>query len=141
MSSDTDRMARAGNYVMGLMDADERERAERDLERDQSFRDAVLRTAERLQMFSQPDASAVTRWNEVSSHLSALPQMRGTMRSMGIPLAPRPQAVTWRRSRPLTAALGLVVLVATFALGYIAGQSSSRELSSVPPSSLAEPAR
>ena len=32
-----DRMDRAGRYVLGLMDDDERERAERDLEIDPAF--------------------------------------------------------------------------------------------------------
>ena len=44
--SEQERMARAGDYVLGLMSDDERERAELDLERDAAFRDAVLAAAQ-----------------------------------------------------------------------------------------------
>ena len=46
----SDRIARAGDYVLGLMNDAERERAERDLEIDPAFRDAVLQLAERMHM-------------------------------------------------------------------------------------------
>ncbi|WP_246674327.1 hypothetical protein [Mesorhizobium sp. B4-1-1] len=51
MSSESDRVARAGDYVFGLMNDRERARAERDLEIDPAFRDTVLRLAERLRAF------------------------------------------------------------------------------------------
>ena len=38
MANDPDQMTRAGNYVLGLMDGKERERAEHDLEIDPGFR-------------------------------------------------------------------------------------------------------
>ena len=54
--TDGDRMERAGNYVLGLMDDSERERAERDLEIDPSFRDAVVEIAERMHVFDRTAA-------------------------------------------------------------------------------------
>ena len=48
MSSERDYVARAGDYVFGLMNDKERARAERDLEIDPAFRDAVLSLDERL---------------------------------------------------------------------------------------------
>ena len=57
-----DRMDRAGRYVLGLMDDAERERAERDLEIDPAFRDAMVEIAERMHVFDHmpapPDAAA-----------------------------------------------------------------------------------
>ena len=50
-------MSRAGSYVLGLMGEAERERAERDLEVDAEFRDAVLHIAERLHLI---DLNAAT---------------------------------------------------------------------------------
>ena len=44
MTGEADRMSRAGSYVLGLMDEADRERAERDLEIDPAFRDAVVRS-------------------------------------------------------------------------------------------------
>ena len=51
MGDGGDRMDRAGRYVLGLMDDDERERAERDLEIDPAFRDAMMVIAERMHVF------------------------------------------------------------------------------------------
>ena len=53
---DGDRMDRAGRYVLGLMDDDERERAERDLEIDPAFRDAMMVIAERMHVFDRAPA-------------------------------------------------------------------------------------
>ncbi len=53
MGDGGDRMDRAGRYVLGLMDDDERERAERDLEIDPAFRDAMMVIAERMHVFDR----------------------------------------------------------------------------------------
>ena len=61
MASESDRIARAGDYVFGLMNDIERRRAERDLEIDPAFRDAVLRLAERMRAFDpEPAGGAPT---------------------------------------------------------------------------------
>jgi len=53
MASESDRVARAGDYVLGLMNDRDRERAERDLEIDPAFRDTVMRLAERMHVFDR----------------------------------------------------------------------------------------
>lgn len=82
MANEADQMTRAGNYVLGLMEGRERERAEHDLEIDPSFRDAVMRVAERMHMF---DAAGATKaaaeddWEAVAERIAELPQMRGKL--------------------------------------------------------------
>ena len=44
MASESDRIARAGDYVLGLMNDRDRQRAERDLEIDPAFRDQCCNT-------------------------------------------------------------------------------------------------
>lgn len=77
MTSDADRLARASQYVQGLMDETERERAERDLELDGAFRTAVVTVAEQMHLF---DAAATSPpndgWRSVAAGLSELPHMR-----------------------------------------------------------------
>lgn len=55
MASESDRIARASDYVRGLMNDAERERAERDLEIDPAFRDEVVRLAERMHVFDRAE--------------------------------------------------------------------------------------
>ncbi|MBX3583046.1 MAG: hypothetical protein KF810_14240 [Rhizobiaceae bacterium] len=76
-------MERAARYVLGLMDHDERERAERDLEVDPAFRDAMLTVAKRMQVFGsnrQTDAVASAArhdpWRQIKDRIDAMPQMR-----------------------------------------------------------------
>ena len=80
MTDDAERMARAGNYVLGLMDDDERERAELDLERDGAFRDAVVIVADRLHIIDLGAGSEPvpdTLWRSIAQRIAELPQMRG----------------------------------------------------------------
>ncbi len=79
MASESDRIARAGDYVLGLMNDSDRERAERDLEIDPAFRDTVLRLAERMRVFdtrTPVDGASDNRWRLVSQRIADLPQMR-----------------------------------------------------------------
>lgn len=76
MASDSERMARAGDYVLGLMDDRERQRAERDLELDPDFRDAVVQLAERMHVFNRPGQSdGEERWKLVTQRIAEMPQM------------------------------------------------------------------
>ena len=78
-----DQMTRAGDYVLGLMDDVERERAERDLEIDPAFREAVIGIAERMRLLDPAgqardgdagdDANA---WRVISARIAEMPQMR-----------------------------------------------------------------
>lgn len=127
-----DRMARAEDYVLGLMDDHERQRAERDMEVDPAFRDCVLELAVRLQRLHEakarnPVRAADEAWNEIAARLAALPQMAG-MPPVAAP-AVRKRTV---RVRPVGHGLhalggrrGLAValaLAAVFALGWLSGR-------------------
>ncbi|WP_245462924.1 hypothetical protein [Mesorhizobium sp. M7D.F.Ca.US.005.01.1.1] len=77
MAGESDRIARAGDYVLGLMNDKDRERAERDLEIDPAFRDAVVRLAERMHVFDRAEpADGEKRWKQITQRIADLPQMR-----------------------------------------------------------------
>jgi len=122
-----DRMARAEDYVLGLMDEHERERAERDMEVDAAFRDCVLELARRLQRLHEDKGlarPADAAWDDIAARLAALPQMAG----MAAPARRGPAA----RVRPVGHGLhalggrrGLAValaLAAAFALGWLSAR-------------------
>lgn len=81
MVSEAERMARAGEYVLGRMSAGERERAERDLETDAEFRLAVMEVAERMRHAHRPEVesggAAEAAWAGLALRLGALPHMQG----------------------------------------------------------------
>ncbi|WP_027165271.1 hypothetical protein [Mesorhizobium sp. WSM3224] len=133
MSSESDRVARAGDYVFGLMNDRERARAERDLEIDPAFRDTVLRLAERLRALdlAAPEGRG-NRWQLVTQRLAELPQMQTRLAGIAAPETEPPPVVIHRLERKpygvglhsLGGRLGFVIalaLVAAFALGYLAG--------------------
>lgn len=133
MASESDRIARAGDYVLGLMNDRDRQRAERDLEIDPAFRDTVLRLAERMRVFDDAapvDGASDNRWKLVSQRIADLPQMR--LAALGEAEA-KPPVVIHRLERPaygvgvhsLGRRRGTVIAIAlatAFALGYLAGQ-------------------
>ena len=129
MASESDRIARAGDYVLGLMNDRDRQRAERDLEIDPAFRDTVLRLAERMRVFD--DAAPVDdRWKLVSQRIADLPQMR--LAALGEAEAKPPVVIDRLERQPYGVGLhssgrrrGTVIAIAlatAFALGYLAGQ-------------------
>ena len=147
-----DRMDRAGRYVLGLMDDDERERAERDLEIDPAFRDAMVEIAERMHVFDHmpaPEKALLDGWRVIKERIAAMPQMRPApameqtppepaqsgpqvtfgrrrsdkLRGTIVPEAPAKTIGTGLHSVPGRRALVLALfLVAAFALGYAAGK-------------------
>ncbi|TIS91664.1 hypothetical protein [Mesorhizobium sp.] len=136
MASESDRIARAGDYMFGLMNDRERERAERDLQIDPVFRDAVVRLAERMHVFDRAgssDGAIDSRWQLITQRIAELPQMRlaSVGGNVGDGKAKSP-AVIHRLERP-PYGVGLhnrggrrgtviaIALVAAFALGYLAG--------------------
>ncbi|MEI9414658.1 hypothetical protein [Mesorhizobium sp. Cs1321R2N1] len=131
MAGESDRIARAGDYVLGLMNDAERERAERDLEIDPAFRDAVAQLAERMHVFDRAEKpTGANHWALVRQRLAELPQMRSV--GLGGNDAKSPTVIR-SLSRPphgvgvhaLGGWLGLVVavgLIAAFALGYLVGK-------------------
>jgi len=129
MGADSERGKRAGDYVSGLMSEEERERAERDLEFDPAFRDAVIRLAGEMRLFERTETPAIPtteRWQAIAARIAELPQMRaatGDGHCGAAPLERRPigmglHALPSRRA--VVVALGLI---AAFALGYLAGKS------------------
>jgi hypothetical protein len=83
MGETGDRMDRAGRYVLGLMGDEERERAERDLEIDPAFRDAMVEIAERMHVFDRlpapdepTDKAPQDGWRLIKERIAAMPQMR-----------------------------------------------------------------
>lgn len=134
MIDEGDRLARAGHYVLGLMDEEERERAERDLERDGAFRDAVLRLAERMHVLDTAPATD-GRWRAISERIAEMPQMHSLRPATTLTAAQQitgPKAAVRRvglHSVPgWRAALMAASLIAAFALGYLAGISNAPEV-------------
>lgn len=121
-----DRMSRAEDYVLGLMDENERERAERDMEIDPEFRQCVLGLAQKLQRLhemTRPARTANQTWNDIATRIADMPHMAGESiptQRIANPSAMRPvgqalHALGGRRG--LAVAL---MLFAIFALGYLA---------------------
>ncbi|MER8570658.1 hypothetical protein NKH19_00610 [Mesorhizobium sp. M1338] len=129
MAGESDRIARAGDYVLGLMNDMERERAERDLEFDPAFRDAVVRLAERTHVFDHAEpADGEERWKQITQRIGDLPQMRSSgLGDAGSPavierLSRRPHGIGLHAlggRRGFAVSVGLIV---AFALGYLAGK-------------------
>jgi anti-sigma-K factor RskA len=135
MTGQSERMARAGNYVLGLLEETERARAERDLEIDPAFREAVVEIAERMHMFDltvPAEKIPDSMWKAVAKRIAGMPQMQPAFRAedgaateaaaMGAERESSGKGdavpVKVRRRRRSMAALALV---AVFAAGYVAG--------------------
>lgn len=130
MSAEAERLERAGRYVLGLMDALERERAERDLEMDAKFRAAVVGVAERMHLFDLGDKAAKQprSWDTVAGAIAAMPHMRmpsDAIRERETLVGQEARAAAPRRSLPPASAvryrLVLGAVLAAFVLGYLAG--------------------
>ena len=125
MGADSERGKRAGDYVSGLMNDEERERAERDLEFDPAFRDAVIRLAESMHVFDRaPQALPAERWQTIAARLADLPQMRaatGDGHSAAVPFKRRPPGMGLHALPCRRAILVSLGLIAAFALGYLVG--------------------
>lgn len=130
MQGETERLSRAGNYVLGLMGKADRERAERDLEIDPAFREAVLKVAERMEMIDLSPGSkndAAERWRLIAERIGAMPQMRSLAdmsAGRGTPqLRPdkvKPIGQGLQAVPSLRAAIYAVGLIVAFAAGYFA---------------------
>lgn len=133
MSSESDRVARAGDYVFGLMNDRERARAERDLEIDPAFRDTVMRLAERLRALDPAAPGGdCNRWELVTQRLAELPQMQSRLAGIAAAEAEPPPVMIHRLERKphgvglhsLGGRPGFVIalaLMTAFALGYVVG--------------------
>ncbi|ESX63306.1 hypothetical protein X760_02825 [Mesorhizobium sp. LSHC422A00] len=128
MAGESDRVARAGDYVLGLMNDRDRERAERDLEIDPAFRDTVMRLAERMHVFDRmgrPSGDG-DRWRLISQRIAELPQMRVVGQDEAKPVIGRlerkPYGVGVHSLGGRRGAVIAIALIMVFALGYLVGQ-------------------
>ena len=129
MASESDRVARAGDYVLGLMNDRDRQRAERDLEIDPAFRDTVMRLAERMHVFDRTGPPGGSdRWQLISQRIAEMPQMRTVGQDEAKPtpvinkLERRPYGVGVHSLGGRRGAVIAIVLIVVFALGYLVGQ-------------------
>lgn len=131
MTGEGDRIARASDYVLGLMNERDRERAERDLEIDPAFRNAVMQLAERMHLFDRAgnDAETASRpWQDIAAHIAAMPQMPPLNQDrMGNATSviddPRPPIGIGLQALPSRLAVSVAAgLIIAFALGYLAGR-------------------
>ena len=132
MASESDRVARAGDYVLGLMNDRDRERAERDLEIDPAFRDTVMRLAERMHVFDRAEPSGgIDRWRLISQRIAEMPQMRVVGQDEAKPtpvinrLERRPYGVGVHSLGGRRGAVIAIALIVVFALGYLVGLLSA----------------
>jgi anti-sigma-K factor RskA len=124
---------RAGDYVFGRMNEEERRRAERDLETDADFRARVARIAASLgeQRRSGGRRAGDEAWREVAVRLATLPHLRRVLlrneERRHSPIAPQPRPArrrndeSRRRRGRLLAMLAIAVL-AGFLLGLLAAR-------------------
>lgn len=135
-----ERIMRAGDYVLGLMDDADRTRAERDLTIDPEFREAVWSFSQRLEALdndapSEPVADGL--WTRVAAEISGVTQqtrlelVQSDMEAAGVPVAApdrhgalglnRPMSGFFRGARGTALA---ATMLAACALGYVVGQAS-----------------
>jgi anti-sigma-K factor RskA len=128
MPGDNSRIARAGDYILGLMSDAERERAERDLEVDTAFRDTVMQMAERMRVFDRaaPETDRPDdRWKLIAGRISELPQMQfsfvgsSTAHHTGNNRAGHFRLLSTTGARALAIVASLIL---AFGLGYLAGK-------------------
>ncbi|ESY07770.1 hypothetical protein NKK48_11810 [Mesorhizobium sp. C386A] len=127
MAGESDRVARAGDYVLGLMNDRDRERAERDLEIDPAFRDTVMRLAERMHVLDRGAPSGGSdRWRLISQRIAELPQMRVVGQDEAKPVIGRlerkPYGVGVHSLGGRRGFAIAITLMVVFALGYLVGQ-------------------
>jgi anti-sigma-K factor RskA len=125
MTGEADRMSRAGSYVLGLMNSAERERAERDLEVDAEFRDAVVRIAERMHLIDlapPQEQGSPGRWKLLAQRIGDMPRLRRGGNLPAAASATRKPAAIGRGLHAvpsLRAAVLAIALIAAFAAGYL----------------------
>ncbi|HEY4191423.1 MAG TPA: hypothetical protein VGM46_02150, partial [Mesorhizobium sp.] len=116
--------------ISGLMSDTERQRAERDLEVDPAFRDAVMQLAERMHLFdgpSSPEDALDDSWKLVAARIAELPQMQpmaieanSTTRPAGNERADRFALFSTKPARALMIGIGVIL---AFALCYFTTKS------------------
>lgn len=136
-----ERMSRAEDYVFGLLDEHERERAERDMEVDAEFRECVMLLAEQLRRLREepkvPLSIPDDAWRDISHRIAAMPHLGGVesaARMAGISLpSPDPDRKGVLGVKRVSAAqfggwrgtVAACALAAALLVGYFAGQATS----------------
>lgn len=131
MSARDDRMVRAGDYVLGLMDEAERLRAEADMATDADFRAAVDLLAARMAALDDtavPEPVADRLWAGIEARLDeapakASPSPEPTGRSPSA--APVADLAARRRQSAWRPALMAASIAAALGVGYLAGATLS----------------
>lgn len=131
MSAEDDRIARAGDYVLGLMDEAERLRAEADMATDAEFRAAVDSLSARMAALDDTagrDPVPDGMWAAVEARLDGAdadalrvspPAGRSPASAPVVDLAARRRRTAWR---PALMAAGIA---AAIGIGYLAGATLS----------------
>jgi len=118
MNNDSERLARAGDYVLGLLDDTARAEAEREMERDPAFAETVRRFTERMSSLdrtAKPAEVPAGMWDEILGKIATLPQEQFLPEQSAANQNRVTQATPWRK-------LALVAsLAAAFGLGYAGG--------------------
>ena len=136
-----DRMSRAEDYVFGLLDEQERQRAERDMEVDAEFRDCVMLLAEQLRRLREepkvPLSIPDDAWRDISRRIAAMPHLAGVetaarMAGIALPSNDPSRKGLLRVKRPAAHQFGgwrgtvaACALAAALLVGYFAGQASA----------------
>jgi anti-sigma-K factor RskA len=121
-------MSRAGSYVLGLMNDADRERAERDLEIDAEFRDAVVRIAERMHLIDLTPPhyeGSPDQWKLLAQRIGEMPHMRPGIDAPAATLETRKPAPIGRGLHAVPsrrAATLAIALIVAFAAGYLAAR-------------------
>lgn len=136
----TDRMARAEDYVFGLMSEEERVRAERDMEVDGEFRECVMRLGEQLRRLRAPNTPVEISddaWRDITRRIAAMPQMTGAatsarMAGAGLQLPGASRSGFLKVKRPFAQQFGgwkgtvmALALAAALGVGYYVGRASA----------------
>lgn len=116
MSEREDRLARAGDYVLGLLSDAERAEVDRAMETDAALRDAVARFTGNMQALDDtvaPEAPSGGLWPAIAAAVAATPQVNGAAPA-GAPARSRPSRKPWQ---PLLMAASVLVAAG---IGYVA---------------------
>jgi anti-sigma-K factor RskA len=133
MNVEEDRMARAGDYVLGLMSDEERGRAEHDVVHDEAFRDAVFAATQqlhRLDLTAAPDPVPGDLWARISRRIADLPQLDPSVEraaphsgTRAVPVGPaRPRSAFVWRSMAMAASL-----LAACGIGYLGALATASQ--------------
>lgn len=132
MSMDDDRRARAGDYVLGLMDEAERSQTERDMESDPALRQAVESLASRMHRLDAdvaPDPVPAGLWDRISALIDTQDQLPAVPPDPSVVSLDAKRRQPWsRQPRSLWGAAAMAASLAlAVGIGYFAGVSTTQQ--------------